>query len=81
MRSIKAAKNTPVKSIDDAQFLFRELVGSYRARALWFMNPAQAVDITSSSSYAVLDYIAKKCSQADWIIIKKLKQWLLQNIR
>jgi hypothetical protein len=70
-----------IKSREDAQLKFRKLVDSYRTRALWFLNPAQPVDMVSSASIGVLDCIAKKCSQADWVEIKKLKLWLLQNIR
>jgi hypothetical protein len=70
-----------IKGREGAQLKFQKLVESYRTRALWFLNPAQPVDIASTASIGILDCIAKKCSQADWIETKKLKLWLLQNIR
>jgi hypothetical protein len=69
-----------IKSREDAQLKFRKLVESFRTRAIWFLNPAQPVDMISSSSIGVLDCIAKKCSQADWIETKKLRLWLLHRI-
>jgi hypothetical protein len=76
-----ATNNIPIETGEDARLIFRKLVESYRTRALWFLNPAQPVDMTSSSAIGILDCIAKKCSQAEWIETKKLKLWLLQNTR
>jgi hypothetical protein len=70
-----------IKGREEAQIKFRKLVEFYRTRALWFLNPAQPVDIASTASIGILDCIAKKCSQVDWIETKKLRLWLLQNIR
>jgi hypothetical protein len=75
-----------IKGREDARIKFRKLVEFYRTRALWFLNPAQPVDMISSSSIGVLDCIAKKCSQADWIdkncitsrkVIEKIKNEIL----
>jgi hypothetical protein len=65
MPSITLTNNIPIKTREDAQFKFRKLVEFYRTRALWFLNPAQPVDMTSASSIGILDCIAKKYSQAE----------------
>lgn len=70
-----------MNTIEDVQFSFKKLVDSYRTRALWFTNNAQPVDITAPGSVGVLNSIAQKCSRADWVEIKKIKQWLSQNIK
>lgn len=74
-------KSIPVISPEDMEQTFRRLVITYRTRALWFMNIPQTIDLTSSSSVAVLNSIEKKCSKADWVELKKIKQWLLQSSR
>lgn len=77
----KDTKDNPVPSFPDVEQSFQRLVTAYRTRALWFMNTPQTIDLMSPSSVAVLNSIEKKCSTADWVEIKKIKQWLSQNSR
>ena len=68
-----------VFSIEEAQGIFRQLVTLYKTRALWFLPSDIIVDIFGKSSISILDHIAVKCTRPDWVQVKKLKQWLLQN--
>lgn len=48
-----------IKGREDAQIKFRKLVEFYRTRALWFLNPAQPVDVISSSSIGIDEQLAR----------------------
>lgn len=71
----------PPISFEEAEHLFRKLVTTYRTRALWFMDETQTGELKSPATSSVLNRIAEKCSRTDWVKVKKIQQWLLQNSR
>lgn len=68
-------------SLKEAEQEFQKLVQAYRTRALWFMDSTQTVELKSPTTLSIINSIAEKCSRAEWVRLKKIKQWLLQNSR
>jgi hypothetical protein len=70
-----------IKSAELAQSQFEDLIKKVHYKALWFLKESSVIKITEPIAITILNSIGAHCSRDEWIIVRSLKEWRLQNIK
>jgi hypothetical protein len=66
---------------DNIQKEFSRLIKELSSRSLWFFKDLTAMRIMDPEAGMVLEKMLAHCNRDQWVRIRKIQKWRLQNIR